>query len=72
MIAVLHCLITDIENTRIRYNLLIWRSKKNFSKFNKLILEQINIFKYFTPRVSLYLSHKKKINNKGYCWGRNW
>ena len=71
MVALLHCIIIDIENTRIRNTILIWQSKKNLSKYNKLIFEKIKIFKYFS-KVSLFLNHFEKIDNKDYCWGRNW
>ena len=71
MVALLHCIIIDIENTRIRNILQIWQSKKNISKYNMIIFEKIKIFKYFS-KVSLYLSHFEKIENKEYCWGRNW
>ncbi len=72
MVAIIHCIITDLVNNLIRKKILIWQSKKNISKNHKLILEKIKIFKYFTPKVSLYLYHLKKIKKNGYCWGRNW
>ena len=72
MVAIIHCIITEIENNKIRSILLNWQSKKNISKYNKLIFEKIKIFKYFTPRISLYISHLEKIKKQDYCWGRNW
>ena len=72
MVAVLHCIITEIENNRIKSKLLIWQQNKNLYKYCNSLFEKIKLFKFFSHKVSLFKDHLNKIEKNGFCWGRNW
>ena len=72
MSAVLHSIITSIENDRIKNIIYIWKSKKNIQENIDKINESIKIFKFFTPKVSLFVQQMNKIKCYGFCWGRGW
>ena len=72
MVAILHSIITDIENKRIKEKILVWQWKKNNELFRKIINEHINIFFYFRPRVSIFKKHMDRLKKKEFCWCRNY
>ena len=72
MSAILHSIITSIENDRIKNIIYIWKLQKNIQKNIDKINESIRIFNFFTPRVSLFVQQMNKIKHNDYCWGRGW
>ena len=61
MSAILHSIITSIENDRIKNIIYIWKLQKNIQKNIDKINESIRIFNFFTPRVSLFVQQMNKI-----------
>lgn len=72
MSAILHSIVTSIENDRLKSIIYIWRLQKNIRKNIDKINESITIFKYFTPKISLFLQQMNKIRCNDFCWGRGW
>ena len=71
MSAILYSIVTSIENDNKRYYIYL-RLQKNIRKNIEKINESITIFKYFTPKISLFLQQMNKIRYNDYCWGRGW
>ena len=72
MVAILHSFITSIENDRIRNIIYIWKLQTDIQNNINKINESVKIFKYFTPKISLFVQQMNKIKRNDYCWGRGW
>ena len=70
--SAIYSIVTSIENDRIKSIIYIWRLQKNIRKNIDKINESIIIFKYFTPKISLFVQQMNKIRCKDFCWGRGW
>jgi len=71
MVAILHCIIIQIENEKIKRNLMYWQWQKNYSKNKKKINNDIKLFYYFRS-VRVYIDQLTKIKNDKICWGRGY
>jgi len=64
MSAILHCIITSIEDDRIRENLKAWKDKVNISKnenYLNELKEKIDAICPYTPYFELSISGTKEI-----------
>ena len=69
MVALLHFIIVEIENERIKKNIRFWQWQKNFCKYKNSINNDIKLFYYFKS-VKLFKKQLKKLEYDRVIWGR--